>query len=145
MAYDFQVAVDCERPHELASWWADTLGWQFEEQDEDFIRRMIAEGYADATETTTYKGRLVWTSGASIRHPDGPASGPRKRVLFQQVPESKTVKNRVHLDVWVGQDNVAAKTAELVSRGASFLHEADQGPHHWVTLADPEGNEFCIS
>jgi hypothetical protein len=145
MAYDFQLVVDCERPHDLADWWAETLAWVVEEQDEDFIRRMIAEGYATDAATSTHRGRLVWSEGASIRHPDGPQAGPRKRILFQQVPESKTVKNRMHLDVWVGEDNVTAKTAEFVSRGATFLHDGQQGPHRWVTLADPEGNEFCVS
>ena len=145
MAYDFQVAVDCAQPHELADWWALTLGWTVEEQDEDFIRKMIAEGYADADGTATHNGRLVWKDGASIRHPDGPDGGPRKRILFQQVPEAKTTKNRWHLDVWVGADQVAAEAERLVARGATFLHQGQQGPHEWVTLADPEGNEFCIS
>jgi Glyoxalase-like domain len=145
VAYDFQVAVDCANPHALADWWAETLGWVVEEQDPDFIRKMIAEGYAAHDDTVTHKGKLVWRDGASIRHPDGPDSGPRRRVLFQQVPEAKTAKNRWHLDVWVGADNVREQTDRLVARGATFLHKGHQGPHEWVTLADPEGNEFCIS
>jgi hypothetical protein len=144
MAYDVQVVVDCDQPHVLADWWAETLGWEVEEQDAAFIRKMIAEGYADASGTSTHHGKLVWSDGASIRHPDSPAAGPRKRILFQLVPETKTIKNRLHLDVWVGQENVAAKASELVSRGAMFLHEGEQGPQHWITLADPDGNEFCI-
>ncbi len=51
MAYDFQVAVDCASPHVLAAWWADALGWLVEEQDEDFIRKMITEGYAQTRRT----------------------------------------------------------------------------------------------
>jgi len=145
MAYDFQVAVDCARPHDLAAWWAETLGWVVEQQDEDFIRKMIAEGYATEAETTTYNGALVWSDGAGIRHPDGPETGHRKRVIFQTVPETKTVKNRWHIDVWVGPENVAEQKDKLIARGATFLHEGQQGPHTWVTLADPEGNEFCIS
>jgi predicted enzyme related to lactoylglutathione lyase len=55
------------------------------------------------------------------------------------------VKNRLHLDVWVGADNVDAKVEKLTTRGAKFLHRGRQGPHSWVTVADPEGNEFCVS
>jgi hypothetical protein len=145
MPYDFQVVVDCADPHALADWWAETLDWVVEEQDADFIRRMIAEGYATDADTTTHDGRLVWREGASIRLPDGPGTGPRKRILFQVVPEPKTVKNRVHLDIWVGAENVTAAAERLSARGATFLHNGRQGPHSWVTLADPEGNEFCIS
>jgi predicted enzyme related to lactoylglutathione lyase len=66
-------------------------------------------------------------------------------VLFQLVPEPKTVKNRVHLDVRVAPDDIAAEVARLTARGATVLHEGQQGPHRWVTIADPEGNELCIS
>jgi hypothetical protein len=145
MAYDFQVTIDAADPHALADWWAETLGWMVEPSDEEFIRRMISEGYATDDDTMTHNGTLVWKEGAAIRHPDGPERGPRKRVLFQLVPEAKTVKNRVHLDVWVGAENVEAELERLTARGASFLQRGRQGPHTWVTVADPEGNEFCIS
>ncbi|HEV7896656.1 MAG TPA: VOC family protein [Planosporangium sp.] len=145
MAYDFQVTVDAADPHTLADWWAETLGWVVEPSDEAFIRRMVADGYATDDDTTTHNGRLVWKEGAAIRHPDGPERGPRKRVLFQLVPEAKTVKNRVHLDVWVGAENLEAELERLTSRGAKFLHRGRQGPQAWVTVADPEGNECCLS
>lgn len=145
MAYDFQVAFDCADPHRLAEWWAETLDWVVEEQDPDFIRRMIAEGHATEADTATHHGKLVWRDGAAIRHPDGPAKGYRRRIIFQTVPEPKTVKNRVHLDVWVGPEQVSEQADRLIARGATFLHKANQGAHEWVTLADPEGNEFCVS
>ena len=144
MAYDFQVTVDSADPHALADWWADTLGWQVEPSDEAFIKDMVAKGFATEADTTTHRGTLVWKVGAAIRHPDGPASG-RSRVLFQLVPEAKTVKNRLHLDVRVGADDLAAVQERLTSRGATFLHDGRQGPYVWVTMADPEGNEFCIA
>lgn len=87
MPYDFQVAVDCAQPHVLAAWWAQTLGWLIERSDADFIRQMIAEGYATDADTTTHNGSLVWADGAAIRHPDGPEDGRRKRIIFQRVPE----------------------------------------------------------
>jgi predicted enzyme related to lactoylglutathione lyase len=66
-------------------------------------------------------------------------------VLFQLVPEAKKVKNRLHLDVRIGADDVERAVAGLTARGAKFLHTGQQGRHTWVTLADPEGNEFCVS
>jgi hypothetical protein len=144
MAFEFQVVVDSADPHGQADWWAETLDWAVEPSDEAFIRRMIDEGYATDADTTTHRGVLVWREGAAIRHPEDPASGRRRRVLFQLVPEGKTVKNRVHLDVWVG-DGAKEAVDRLTERGATLLHEGQQGPHHWFTMADPEGNEFCVS
>src|SRR5689334_19378681 len=140
MAYDFQVVVDSGDPHVLAGWWAETLEWQVEEQDESFIKDMVAKGFATDEETTTHDGKLVWRTGAAIRHPES-----RRRVLFQQVPEGKTVKNRLHLDVWVGAEQRDAARDALVARGATYLGSHSQGPHSWHTLADIEGNEFCVS
>jgi hypothetical protein len=149
MPHRFQVAIDCARPHELADWWAETLGWTVEEQDADFIRRMIAEGHATDAETTHHRGHLVWSGGAAIHHPEATSSGPWPRVLFQEVPEgSQTVpkiKNKLHLDVRIGEHDVDDVVASLKERGATFLWNGAQGPHTWVTLADPEGNEFCVS
>ena len=143
MPYEFQVTVDSSDPHTLADWWAETLGWEVEPSDEAFIRRMISEGYASEDDTTVHNGVLVWKAGAAIRHPEGLRRAPR--VLFQLVPERKSVKNRVHLDIRIGTDDVEATVDRLVQRGARFLHRGQQGPHTWVTLADPEGNEFCVS
>lgn len=145
MAYDFQVVVDSADPHNLADWWADALGWVVEASDEAFIRKMIEQGYASEDDTTTHNGALVWKTGAAIRHPEVPETGRRKRILFQLVPEPRTVKNRVHLDVWVGEENVDRELERLTARGATFLHSGQQGPHRWVTIADPEGNELCLS
>jgi len=143
MAHDFQVTVDSDDPHPLADWWAETLGWEVEPSDEAFIKRMISAGYATEDDTKRHNGVLVWKEGAAIRHPEGPLRAPR--VLFQLVPEPKTVKNRMHLDVRIGADDVEVAVARLIARGAKFLHNGRQGPHTWVTLADPEGNEFCVS
>lgn len=145
MAYDFQVAVDAAQPHVLADWWADALGWDVEPSDEAFIRRMIAEGYATEADTMTHNGVLVWAEGAAIRHPGGPGSGIGGRIYFQLVPEPKTAKNRVHLDVRAGDSQIEAEQARLTATGATFLYRASQGPQSWVTMADPEGNEFCIT
>jgi hypothetical protein len=137
MAFDFQVAIDCTSPHELADWWAEALGWKVEA----FIRRMIEEGHATDEQTVRHRGALVWRSATAMNSPEP----GRPRVLFQAVPEPKTVKNRVHLDVRAGADRREAEVARLVAMGATELWRASQGPYEWVTLADPEGNEFCVS
>ncbi|MEQ4720296.1 VOC family protein [Nonomuraea sp. B19D2] len=143
MAYDFQVVIDTGDPHRLADWWADALGWTVEAQEEAFIREMIEKGYATEDDTTRHNGALVWKSGTAIRHPAGLERAPR--VLFQFVPEPKTVKNRVHLDVRVGAGNIDSVVEQLTAKGATVLHRGRQGPHWWVTIADPEGNELCIT
>lgn len=142
MAYDFQVTFDSADPHAQADWWAETLGWQVEPSDEAFIRKMVDEGFATEDDTTTHKGTLVWRTGQAINGV-GPAEG--RRVLFQLVPESKTVKNRVHLDVRTGGEDLPTVRERLEARGATFLYEDRQGPHMWYTMRDPEGNEFCVS
>lgn len=141
MAFDFQVTIDSTAPHDLADWWAEALGWQVEPQDEAFIRRMVATGAASADDTVEHRGALVWKSGAALRSPDP----GRPRVLFQAVPEAKTVKNRVHLDVRVGADRREAEVARLIGLGATELWRKSQGPYEWVTLTDPQGNEFCVT
>ena len=146
MGLNIQIAVDCKNPHDLADWWAETLDWAVEPQDEAFIRSMIEKGYATEAETMTHHGRLVWKDGAAIRPKEELESkAPERRILFQTVPEQKTLKNRVHWDVRLdGRDKDEVRT-ELEARGATFLWTASQGPHEWHTMADPEGNEFCIS
>ena len=145
MAYSIQIVVDSADPHTQADWWAETLGWEAEPTDEGFIRDMVAQGKAKESDTLVHCGKLVWKTGAAIRplddaeHPKGP------RILFQSVPEAKTVKNRLHLDVRVGGGDKDAARASLESRGATFLWEASEGPYSWYTMADPEGNEFCIT
>ncbi|WP_104525984.1 VOC family protein [Blastococcus atacamensis] len=141
MPFDVQVVVDSSSPHALADWWAEALGWQVEAQDEAFIRRMVEIGAAAESDTTTHRGALVWATGAALVS----AEPGRPRVLFQLVPEEKTVKNRVHLDVRVGAAEREAEVARLVELGARELWRGAQGPSTWVTLADPEGNEFCVT
>ena len=55
------------------------------------------------------------------------------------------MKNRVHLDLHVGEDRREAEVERLTGLGASRLWDGQQGPHRWVTMADPEGNEFCVA
>ncbi|MCB1247409.1 MAG: VOC family protein [Acidimicrobiia bacterium] len=141
MTRTVQVVVDCLEPHMLAAWWAETLGWQVEPQDPAFIRSMIDQGLATSDDTIEHEGALVWRSAAAIQSSDLPYT---PRILFQQVPEQKTTKNRLHMDIRADDEDLDIVRATLIARGATELWEGSQGPHRWVTMADPEGNEFCI-
>jgi hypothetical protein len=139
-----QIVVDCHDPHVLADWWAETLGWHVEAQDEQFIRSMITQGHAAESDTRTYQGRLVWREATAI-NPTPTAIAGQVRILFMQVPEPKTVKNRLHLDVRPGNpDDIDELRSRLVDRGATIISHGRQGPHTWVTMTDIEGNEFCL-
>ena len=143
MAYNFQVVFDCHDPHGLAEWWAETLGWHVEPQDAAFILSMIEQGHATEADTHRHKGALVWREGAAITsEPEG--SEHTTRIYFQQVPEAKNSKNRVHLDLRLGADDPAQLREALVARGATILSTGAQGSHTWAVMADPEGNEFCV-
>ena len=141
MATEIQVTIDSADPHTLADWWAEALGWEVEPSDEEFIRRLVAEGKASEADTATHRGVLVWRLGAVLRSPDP----GRPRVLFQRSEEPRSGKNRVHLDLHVGADRREAEVARLLASGARELWRAGMGPLEWVTLADPEGNEFCVA
>jgi hypothetical protein len=135
-----QFTLDCAEPHDQAKFWAAALGYAVE-RNGDLIQKMIDEGFATDADITTVDGELEWLDAAAMSDPDG----RRPRWYFQRVPESKIFKNRMHVDVEVGTDRVAAEVARLEALGASRLHEGRQGPHTWVTMADPEGNEFCVA
>ena len=74
-----------------------------------------------------------------------PETGAGTPVLLQRVPEPKTTKNRVHIDLVY--DDVQAEVSRLESLGARRTHHGVRtyGPTEWVTMTDPEGNEFCVS
>jgi hypothetical protein len=144
MAYSLQIVVDCHNPHVLADWWAETMGWVPEPSDEDFIRSMVAKGFATEDQTLVHNGVLVWKDGQAITV-GADATQVQPRILFQRSEDNKAGKNRIHWDVRLGGDDKAAVREKLEARGATFLWEASQGPHAWFTMADPEGNEFCIS
>ncbi|KNH19689.1 glyoxalase-like domain protein [Arthrobacter sp. ZBG10] len=146
MGLNIQIVIDCRNPHQLADWWAETLQWAVEPQDAAFIRSMIEQGFATGDQTITHRGNLVWKDGAAIRPPEEIASkAPTRRLLFQIGLEEKTGKNRVHWDLNLAGRDKDEVRSELETRGATFLWTASQGPHSWHTMADPEGNEFCIS
>ncbi len=143
-----QVVFDSADPHMLAAFWASALHYEHEEIDA-FVSGLVDAGQVPSEYTVEIAGKRRWRSVASLRHPDDPVDergfGTGRRILFQAVPEPKTVKNRVHLDLMVGPEAHDTEVQRLVGLGASVLgvHEGDEGT--WTLLADPEGNEFDVS
>jgi hypothetical protein len=138
MAIDYQVTVDAIDPHSLANFWAEALGYQNEDHS-DFIRSMLDQGVATEADVVEVGGTLAWRTGAAIGHPDG-----GRRILFMHVAEPTPGKNRWHLDLNVGKDHVDTEVARLTTLGARELYKIDEPGAHHTTLADPEGNLFCV-
>jgi glyoxalase superfamily protein len=149
MAVAYKICVDCADPHKLAAFWAEALDYVVEDHSA-LIAFLLAQGQATEADVTTVDGRLAWREAAAIRDPDAPADprtgiGLGGRVLFQVVPEPKTVKNRVHLDLHIGPQRRAEVVERLTTLGGSVLWERAERGSSWVTMADPEGNEFCVA
>jgi hypothetical protein len=128
MARLHDVVFDCHRPSALARFWAGALdGYDVAPYDDAEIERLRSLGIDDVADDPNV---LVEAPGAE------------PRFGFQLVPESKVVKNRVHLDLLC--EDLAAETARLVALGAQVQTVGGPQPD-WVVFADPEGNEFCLS
>lgn len=127
MATHWTLGCDAADPHLLARFWAQALGY------------VLEPGYDEP-------------DGASIVDPDGvgPAIG------WLRVPEGKTAKNRLHIDIRVAGEPpwdmaerevmIRAKAVELEAAGAERVREeAYDGVLSHITMLDPEGNEFCVA
>jgi hypothetical protein len=115
-----EVSIDCADPDALARFWCAVLDYAIieDESPEEGVVG-IAPGGAD--------------------EPDG-----RPTLVFAQVSEGKVVKNRVHLDVRPTDRDQDAEVRRLLDLGARPADVGQTGEESWVTLADPEGNEFCV-
>ncbi len=141
-----QMTVDCSDPHAQARFWAEALGWVVERHTA-MIQSLLDQGVARQDQVIEIDGELAWSTVEALRHPEHDAIrdlGGTARMLFQVVEEPKTVKNRMHLDVNVGKENIEAEVARLTSLGASELWKVDEPGGFHTTMADPEGNEFCV-
>ena len=114
-----QVLIDAHDPERLAAFWAEVLDYKVEydsknDPDNDSGEREIELA---------------------------PKEGTSTNILFVEVHDEKTVKNRIHLDL--RPDDQEAEVARAESLGARKV-DIGQGDQSWVVMADPEGNEFCI-
>ena len=111
-----QLTVDASDPHALAAWWREVLDWTYP-----------WEATPDDDEVEI-----------------APRGGNATNLLFIKVPEVKSLKNRLHLDIRPGDGTTQADELErLLALGATRV-DIGQGEVPWHVLADPEGNEFCL-
>ena len=126
MATIRDVVIDARHPASIARFWAATLDdYAVAPYDEEELQRLRGLGVLDPEDDPT-----VLVTGAP---------GVSPRLFFQIVPEPRTAKNRVHLDLSAA--DLDAETERLTGLGARVLARHAR----WITLADPEGNEFCLS
>ena len=116
------LAIDCADPSGLARFWCSVLDYQVQHEDDEIVAigsPLVPEGK---------------------KHP-----GPVPPTLtFARVPEGKTVKNRLHLDVNPTDSEQDEEVRRLLGLGARRADVGQTGDVSWVVLADPEGNEFCV-
>ncbi|WP_371629004.1 VOC family protein [Streptomyces sp. NBC_00341] len=74
----------------------------------------------------------------------GPDVNAPVGICFMPAPETKTVKNRLHLDLTTGPDEGEAEIGRILALGARRADVGQTGEESWTVLADPEGNEFCV-
>ncbi|WJK41953.1 VOC family protein [Solwaraspora sp. WMMA2056] len=137
----FQVTFDCAQPERVARFWCEALG---------YVVPPPPPGFTSWTEFD--QALPPERQGSAFACVDPTGVGPR--LFFQRVPEGKTVKNRLHLDVrvgsgLVGDERVAALEAEcarLVALGAVRVEllSADGFNESCLVMRDIEGNEFCL-
>jgi len=107
------ITLDCADPRSVAAFWSEVLGRPIDEGGSEFFTTI---GHRDESQP-------AW--------------------FFIKVPEGKTVKNRMHVDL--RSDDRSAEVSRLVGLGARKHAEYDEYGHQWTTLFDIEGNEFCVS
>jgi len=114
------TTVDCANAYELSEWWKQLLG------------------YVDLADDPNLPGHVE----CLIQRPDG-----GHQLLFIEVPDAKSAKNRLHFDLRPAERTRDDEVAWAISIGATLFedHRDIHGPGTgWVTLTDPEGNELCV-
>ncbi|SDT38620.1 VOC family protein [Microlunatus soli] len=119
-----ELAIDCADPVRLADFWCTVLGYAVLEQDDEIVS--IGPAPADTPAQPARSGPIAPT------------------LTFARVPEEKSIKNRVHLDLSPADRDQDAEVARLLALGAQRVDVGQTGEESWVCLADPEGNEFCV-
>jgi hypothetical protein len=144
MATSIQLVFDTANPDREAQFWAAALGYRLQPPPNGFSSW---EAFLEAQGIP----RDRWNDASAIVDPH--EKGPR--VYFQRVPEGKTAKNRMHMDLNVGggrdvplderKRRVDAEVTRLKALGATDERGAmERDGEYWVRMNDPEGNEFCV-
>ncbi|WP_406279891.1 VOC family protein [Embleya sp. NBC_00896] len=148
MGSNFQLTIDCRDPARLVAFWAPALGYEVQPPPDGFDtwrKYWHSKGISDEE---------LGEGDGSDRIVDPTGHGPR--IWFQQVPEAKTIKNRLHLDLMasggrafeleVRKERTDLAVERLLKAGATTLRVLSEPgvDHYAVVMADPEGNEFCV-
>jgi len=143
MATRVQVVFDCADPDRVAHFWATALGYVFQDPPEGFD---TWDAFLESIGIPEDRRN----DASAVVDPEG--IGPR--IYFQRVPEPKTLKNRVHLDINVSggrevtleerKRRVADEAQRLTAAGATRVREQESGDEYHVTMLDVEGNEFDL-
>jgi hypothetical protein len=138
-----QIVFDANDPATLADFWCEALGYVIQPPPPGFDSW---DAWAIAMDIPEDR----WNDARAIVDPDGQSP----RIFIQRVPEPKTAKNRMHLDVNVGggpgtpleerKRRIDAEADRVVGLGGSIVGPMEQRDEYWVVMQDPEGNEFCI-
>ena len=116
-----ELVIDCHDPRRLADFWMALLGYEVLDERDDLIEIAAWEPTVEAVLALATPPTLI----------------------FVQVPESKSIKNRLHLDLSPVDNSHAEEIDRALQLGATRV-DVGQGEQPWEVLADPEGNEFCI-
>nr|WQM80035.1 VOC family protein [Streptomyces sp.] len=117
-----ELAIDCADPDALAGFWCAVLDYVVQDEEDGLVTI----------------GSPAVPEGRNRRGPVPPT------LTFARVPEGKTVKNRLHIDVNPTDRERDEEVRRLLDLGARHADVGQAGEESWVTLADPEGNEFCV-
>ena len=133
MGRPVQITFDCDDADRLAAFWAEVL---------DYVLETPPDGSATWVEFFIANDLPVPDDGSISAIVDPAGVGPR--LLFMRVPEGKSAKNRVHLDVPAGPTR-SQECRRLVALGATHVRDVDADGNGWIVMLDPEGNEFCLT
>jgi hypothetical protein len=141
MATPIGLVLDANDPARLGRFWATALG---------YAEKPVPEGWDSWAAYDEAQGIAPEDAGVALRDPDG--NGPT--LWIQPVPEPKTAKNRLHMDLKVGGPaevdaderwrRLEAEAERLVAAGATLLRRVNDPDDAFIVLADPEGNELCV-
>ena len=113
------ITIDCHNPKALSEFWAQALNWKFDEnptENEAYIEKNLELNNSDG-------------------YPD---------LLFIKVPDQKSSKNRVHLDLRPTNQLEEVERLEKIGATRIEIGQSSYSETTWIVMADPEGNEFCI-
>lgn len=148
MAIAWKLVIDCADPIGLARFWAAALEYELEDNGA-VIERLLGFGAIGEADYAEVDGRKVFRALAAVRHPDDPVdtqtgTGLGRRILFQAVPEPKQGKNRMNIDLHIGAETRESEIKRLEGLGAKVQARVEANGGAWITMTDPEGNEFDV-